>query len=375
MAFWTSFLNKYTATNNSAARVLFILFALTAATQPAHAQLQELVVTPISVDEALPVFLNHPGMAVIIIRSSLTTLTFDSNYHIVEQQNDPAAGEYILIFEPVPQTIRVNAPGFMAQGIPLRGLSPRQVVYYSVEPAPDPESGRISVLFSVQPEQARLYVNGELSAANQTLQIEPGPAQVRIELDGYRLIEDQIDVSMDNIFFSYSLEQIDIVPVRISAGLPGTAVTIDGTLRGETDDSGILGLFLYPGQYSIDLQRSGYLALSRTITVTDDGENRFEYTLQRNVGRLVVQVTPGDARVELNRQDYSGQPRVELAPGRYRLDVSREGYEPYSESIEIILDEELSRTVLLEPHRGSLQFLYKKESQGYTFSMTISTHF
>ncbi len=146
------------------------------------------------------------------------------------------------------------------------------------------------------------------------------------------------------------------MPVRISAGLPGTAVTIDGTLRGETDDSGILGLFLYPGQYSIDLQRSGYLALSRTITVTDDGENRFEYTLQRNVGRLVVQVTPGDARVELNRQDYSGQPRVELAPGRYRLDVSREGYEPYSESIEIILDEELSRTVLLEPHRGSLQF-------------------
>ena len=207
MAFWTSFFNKYTAAFNPAARVLFILFALTAATQPAHAQLQELVVTPISVDEGIPLFLNHPGMAVIIIRSSLTTLTFDSNYQIVEQQNDPAAGEYILIFEPVPQTIRVNAPGFMAQGIPLRGLSPRQVLYYSVEPAPDPESGRISVLFSVQPEQARLYVNGELSAANQTLQIEPGPAQVRIELDGYRLIEDQIDVSMDNIFFPIPLSR------------------------------------------------------------------------------------------------------------------------------------------------------------------------
>jgi hypothetical protein len=106
-------------------RIVYSLLLLSVIYLAGHddsvAQLRELEVRPISVDEALPVFLNHPDMAVIIIRSSLTSLTFDSNYQIVEQQNDPAAGEYILIFEPVTQTIRVNAPVSWHKAFPCAG--------------------------------------------------------------------------------------------------------------------------------------------------------------------------------------------------------------------------------------------------------------
>ena len=189
-----------------------------------------------------------------------------------------------------------------------------------------------------------------------TVQLPVGQAEVRIEGEGLRTAQERVEISPGNISFSYALEEIDIVPVRISTNLAGTSVHIDGTARGETDESGLLGFFLYPGEYSIELQRSGYLTLSGSVTISEVAENRFDYTLQRNVGRLRLQLTPRDARVELNRQDFTGESMIELAPGRYRLDVSRSGYESHSESIEIELDQDQSRSVRLTRYTGSLQF-------------------
>ena len=356
MAFWTSFLNKYTATNNSAARVLFILFALTAATKPAYAQLQELLVTPISVDEALPVFLNHPGMAVIIIRSSLTSLTFDSNYHIEEQQNDPAAGEYILIFEPVTQTIRVNAPGFMAQGIPLRGLSPRQVLYYSVEPASPGTDGTLPVVIRVTPPGASVLIDGEPADISTTVELLPGSYQAEILAEGYRSRSELIDVSRELTLFEFTLDQIDIEAVIIESNVPGASVLVDGSLRGQIDNSGGLGLFLLPGHYELTVQASGHLPFTTTVEVAEGGANRFMTELERNMGTIRLRITPPDARVEINRQGYSVRGEIELAPGRYRLDISRDGYAPFTETLELERNQVIERSISLQAYTGSLQF-------------------
>jgi len=356
--------------NNPAVRVMFRLLitrkiflfiagliAMWLATEPAHAQLLELNVKQIEQPPAGPVvFLNHPGQVVVIVRSSLTTLNFSSSMEILEQRNDPDSGEYRIVIRPENQILTVNAPGFISQGIPLRGLQSNDRFYYLVEPVAENTDGTLPVVFRVQPPDASLFINGEPASIIGTLQLSPGSHEVRIEREGYASIEETIVVSTDQILFEYRLDEIDIVPVRITSNVPGARVSIDGMDRGEIDSRGGLGLFLFPGSYSLSLTASGHIPVNRTIEIEETGSNSFGMELQPNIGTLRLSLDPADAHVEINRQVYTGQSEIELAPGRYRLEVSKDGYAPYSESVDVALNETLTREIVLQAYTGSLQF-------------------
>ncbi len=326
----------------------------------AHAQTSELRRINIeqvpSPDQGIPVFRDHPDKAALIIYSSLTNLSFDSNMGgIVDQRNEPASGRYILIIEPYTQIIQINAPGFMTGRFRVAAPQARDVLYYEIEPeerTPD----LIPLVFNVEPADARLFVDDQITETNRTVQLPPGPKQIRLEREGFRVLEDVITVSMDNVQFNYQMEEIDIVPVHIQSNVPGASVLIDGTVRGVIDQAGGLGLFLYPGTYVLTLSQTGYVTHSENLEISEDGENRITVDLQSNFGTLVLDITPFNARVLLNRQDYSEQALVELAPGRYRLDVQKDGYAPHSETVEIIRNEQLERSITLEAYTGSLQF-------------------
>jgi hypothetical protein len=72
----------------------------------------------------IPVFTNYPEKAAIIVRSSMTNLQFESNLQIIAKLGSPAQGEYILIVDPVVQSIRVSAAGYLTASITIRGLPP-----------------------------------------------------------------------------------------------------------------------------------------------------------------------------------------------------------------------------------------------------------
>jgi len=320
-------------------------------------ELRRLSITPMDrPDAGIPVFRDHPDKAAIIIESSLTNLVFESNMGgIVDQRSEPARGRYILIIEPFTQILQVNAPGFITGRFRVATPQARDVLYYEIEPeevAPD----LVPAIFNVTPADARLFVDDQITEINQTVQLPPGPKQVRLEREGYRVLEDVITVSLDNVQFNYEMEEIDLEPVQIQANVTEARVVIDGTERGQIDASGMFGLFLYPGTYALSVSHNGYVTGSKNLEITEEGENRFSIDLQRNIGELALNITPSDTQVELNRQDYSGKEIVELAPGRYRLEVQKEGYAPYNETVEIERDERLERIITLEAYTGSLQF-------------------
>ena len=320
-------------------------------------ELRRLIITPVAPpDQGIPVFRDHPDKAALIISSSLTNLTFDSNMGgIVDQRSEPARGRYILIIESYTQIIQSNAPGFMTGRFRVAAPQARDVLYYEIEPE-ERTRDLIPLVFNVEPIDARLFVDGQVVETNHTVQLSPGPKQILLEREGYRVLQDVITVSMDNVLFNYRMEEIDIVPVHIQSNVPGASVLIDGTVRGEIDRAGGLGLFLYPGTYALTLINTGYVTHSENLEVSEEGVNRATVELQSNFGKLVLEVRPSDARVELNRQDYSKQALVELAPGRYRLDVQKDGYAPHSETVEIVRNERLERSITLEAYSGSLQF-------------------
>ncbi len=318
--------------------------------------LQRLTVTQTTSEARGTVFREHPDKAGVIIESPLTNLRFSSNLDgIVEERHQPDQGRYVLIIEPFTQIIAIDAPGFMQERLRIGSPAPRDVRHYIVEPE-ERFSDLISVIFNVEPDDATLFVDGQETEMNRAVQLVPGARSILVERDGYRSVEETIEVNTDNILFEYRLDEVDIVPVRIQANVTGAQVSIDGDERGEIDSSGFLGLWLFPGSYVLEIRHSGYLTQTHEIAVKEDGDNRFDFTLDRNVGELVLNVAPSDARISINRQNYSGQRQIELAPGRYRLDIEKDGYEPHSETFDLDRNQRLSRRIDLKPHTGSLRF-------------------
>jgi len=337
--------------------VFFLLLLFSENSYSQTGDLKRFSITPMPEHpEGVAVFRDHPDKAGIIIESPTTNLSFSSNMDgIVDQRSEPGRGRYVLIIEPFTQIIVVDAPGYIQGRFRVGNPGVRDVLYYEIEPeerTPD----LISVIFNVEPDDARLFVDNQQTETNRTVQLSPGSAEVRLERESYRTILDAITINPDNIQFNYVLSEVDIVPVRFSANTPGARVLIDGVEQGIIDDSGNFGVFLYPGQYSLSIQLSGYLPQNATIDVTEEEANQFDFQLEQNIGGLQIDLTPTDAQVLINRLDYTGQRQIELAPGRYRLEVEKKGHESHNETIEIERNQILSRRISLEAHTGSLQF-------------------
>jgi uncharacterized protein (TIGR02145 family) len=336
--------------------IIMVVGLATILPDQAHAQdgLRRMTVEQQTTDRIL-VFASHPDRAAVVITSSIPGLQIDTNLGIVADQSEPGTGEYRIILEPSRQIIYIDAPGFIRAVFQTGNLNPRDVIHLTVEPEA-PEETLVSVVINVQPADAILFIDDQIYPANETIRLPEGPVSVRIEREGSRSISETITVSNQNILFNYSLEEIEIVLIQVRSANIGATVTINGMSQGEIDRSGSFGFFLYPDSYTLQLNQSGFISQTRQIEVTESSSNTYSMDLLRNIGELALQITPPDAKVLVNRVDYSGQRLIELAPGRYRLEVEKDYHEHYSETIEIPLNQRISRVISLEAHTGTLQF-------------------
>jgi hypothetical protein len=336
--------------------IIMVVGLATIMPDQAHAQdgLRRMTVEQQTTDRIL-VFASHPDRAAVVITSSIPGLQIDTNLGIVADQSESGTGEYRIILEPSRQIIYIDAPGFIRAVFQTGNLNPRDVIHLTVMPEA-PEEALVSVVINVQPADAILFIDDQVYPANETIRLPDGPVSVRIEREGSRSISETITVSNQNILFNYSLEEIEIVLVQVRSANIGATVTINGMRQGEIDRSGSLGFFLYPDSYTLQLSQSGFISQTRQIEVTESSSNTYSMDLLRNIGELALQITPPDAKVLVNRVDYSGQRLIELAPGRYRLKVEKYYHDHYSETIEIPLNQRISRVISLEAHTGTLQF-------------------
>lgn len=326
----------------------FILFALP---RSGYAQLQELEITPTQASGSIPVFTNHPEMAAVIINSSLSALQFDSNVGIVEELSRPNDGYYVLIVRPWRQIITVTAPGYRQSRFTVNATQAREVLYYTAEPKAS-TGNLIPVNFVVTPSDAAIYVNDQLVEAGRTNQLPAGRQSVRLERNGYRTIEQDVEISTNNTLFTFQLQEVQVTQVVIRSEPSEATLFIDDINVGTTTYAN----FVYPGVYNIRMILTNYRTLETQITVEENGDNIFNFPLERFAGELLLSVTPANARVFINRQDYTGQTRITLAPGRYRLDIESDGFERFTEQLEIAQNQPLTKTVALTPLTGTLQF-------------------
>jgi uncharacterized protein (TIGR02145 family) len=334
------------------ARILFLVLFL--APIFSKAQLREFEITPAMASGTIPVFRDYPNNVAIIIRSSLTNLRFESNLGITADRSDPSKGEYVLILDPVRQSLTVNAPGYQQGRIQVSLTEARQVAYYKVDPK-DVVLSTFPVTIRVTPADANVIINDQSADLSKPVPLEPGTHAVRIEKQGFRTLEREIRVNESSLLFELALTAIEPVPVTIRTQPPGASVLLDGVQVGVTDRTGALGLFRFPGSYELSVQLSGYVGDVRMIVVSEAGPNTVSSTLVRNAGTLLLSVTPNDAIVLVNRQGTDVNQPLELAPGMVRIEVSKDGHEPFAETVEIQRGETVNRSVTLVSHLGGIQ--------------------
>ena len=335
--------------------VFFLCTVCLATAQSNAQQLNDLVVTPIENPlTSIPVFVDFPDNAAIIVTSSLTNLRFDSNVEIIADRSEPATGEYRLIIPPFRQTIAVYADNYKQLRFTVPVSEPRQVLFYSIEPKED-ELNLVPTFFAISPAQAldaTVFIDDQEVDINRAVNLEEGAHQLRIEKVGYRTITEEIIVSIDQNIRKYEMEPMETQLITITSEPDGARIEINDVERGTTDYQG----FLFPGDYFIRVAKNGYRSVQQSISVVDGDTNSFHFELDEFGGDLNLTISPAQATVSLNDQPLDVKNGfAKVHPGTYNLVVSAPGYEAYTEPIVVLENAVITRDISLRQLVGTLQ--------------------
>jgi len=295
---------------------------------------------------------NGEVCAGLVIESDLDGLSYDSNNGIINVTRQP--GRDFLFLSPEEQLVKVMKTGYMPLKIVLsdKGIKLLSGKVWLIKVTGDHPVTEIPISILTTPPGVRIFIDGVDRGTDVTQRILTGRHQLGGTKEGYKPTQDSIEVTPDKTLFNLKLNPIELVEVTFSSRPSGAKIILNGVERGETDK----GLFLYPGTYTLKLQKSGCTDVERQITVAEGVKNVFSVDLTRIFGTLELTVSPPDARVVIDKEDYSGRKRIELAPGPCRIEVSMPGYADTSEVLNVAKRDTLRRNYALRARKGSLRF-------------------
>jgi len=319
-------------------------------------QLKEMEVKPTTQKGGIPINRDNPDKAAIFFYTQFDDLSFWSNYGIVDIKGDPAGGKYIVIVEPVRQTIEVRRKGFKTEMIKIESLQPRDVLYYEVLPKDQGMAGvtEVGITVQVSPSDASISLDGSPFPNNVTTKVTLGNHNLRVEKAGYGSTVQEIVVTPEKTFFQINLEKVSLSPVTIKSNPSNGTVYINNEQKGVTE----VGFFLYSGSYELRIELIDYAPVIDTILIsptTDKSKNAFSYNLLKNKGTLELSVTPTNAIVNLNNEQRNISGSLELNPGLYNLEVRANQYDTYREQIEIKRGDTLKKVVNLTKNTGVME--------------------
>ena len=333
----------------------------------AHAQLSELEVSKISPDTSIPVFSNYPGMAAVEIRSSITNLRFESTWEIVAQLGDPDEGRYILIIEPVRQSLIISAAGYMQARLPLQISDARSVEYYTVEPRSRTITERGTLIVQTNPEGATIELDGVPGRFESNYTFDNILAQsyiLRISMDEYQTEERLVTVTPTRP----AIERIDLIHDHGFLVIEREDVRLFLT---NEEDGSEFRLSYSPnepqkidiGNYTFRATKDGYRDASGAFEVNPDQVTRLSLPMDATFGFLTVTadqdeielfITPEGGVVE-TRINYAGNAETRLPIGNYRYRAAKPSILQQEGVFNITREGDTSLNLSLEPDFGTLR--------------------
>ncbi|HPK41006.1 MAG TPA: PEGA domain-containing protein, partial [Candidatus Cloacimonadota bacterium] len=302
-------------------------------------------------------FLSNPEDGGLVIYTTIPNLRFDSNMNSIVKIDDMSLdGKYKLYLKPMRnQIIIIKSVGYVECRIQISNLQAQEGRYYALEDISE-EAGignSVPVIFNVKPADATILVGEKTFKSGEPQPLALGRHQVKISQEGYKSLQEVIEVSETSILFNYDLKQIDVVLVTVSSTPDEADIYVDNVNKGKSPRT----FYIYPGTYNVKIHKDNYLEVAGTIDVTEKGTNSFSYRLTKNTGYLSISVKPTNAQVYLNNELKSSYSKMELSPGFYKMEVKAESHVSFTETVEVKLGETLTKSITLTPKYGELMFL------------------
>lgn len=288
------------------------------------------------------------------IITDLSDLSFNSGNGIVKVDNSKP-GEYYVFVQPEERILTVHGSGYAplkvyTYEVGINRLTKGEV--WQINISGDKKAPAIPVTILTEPQDAVKIIDGK-SLTGKLFQLSEGKHTLKVVKEGYRTYETEIDISTTNALFDdIKLEAVEVVPVFINSTPDKASLFVNGSQKNETPE----GLWLFPGEYEIVLKKTGFKDVKKTITVTENGDNRFNFNLGDKHFSLKMNITPSDAKIYINNQEHYGGKNLDLAEGLYKLEVKKNGYHSKSENIKIVKGETLYKNFNLVQMTGNVRF-------------------
>ncbi len=210
----------------------------------------------------------------------------------------------------------------------------------------------VAVTIDSKPDKAKIYLdNADKGETRRSMFLYPGAYRLKLLMPGYLDVDEEIEVvEGTKNEFSYTLtENAAYIVLNVEP--------TDAMVRINTKDyTGQKTVKLEPGEYAIEISKSGFLPYQTTKNLKIGDRETITATLTENAAYVDFAIEPQDATIMINKENYSGQKRVKLAPGSYLVELSKEGWHPQQQTVDLQLGDTVQIQKNLTQMTGTLQF-------------------
>jgi len=217
----------------------------------------------------------------------------------------------------------------------------------------EPEEQLVQVTIHSAPEEgAELLIAGmEGGLTPATVELPPGPANLVLKKDLYRVASDRIQV-VEGPPLEFTIEMIPLAGYITFESTPeGATVTFNGKEIGQTP---IYNHQVIVGEHTYEVAYPDYYPQTKTVDVEEDYRYRYNHELKPREALLRVTSRPSNADIYINGQKQAAvtPTKFTLTPGMYIVSVYAEGYSGKDAKVELAPNEE--RDIALEMKEGSV---------------------
>lgn len=283
---------------------------------------------------SIPVFTQFPKDAAVIIYSSISGLSFESNTDgILANKSVEGENKYVLILRTETQTLTVKSPGFMEAKLKIQRMQAKDVKYYSIESSArsfDPDKGDL-VLRTV-PAGAKIVIDSLPDFDHYT------PYSLNnFEAKTYkiRLVKEDYDTVLVKVEIKKGEKISKIVELTPHFGLLIVETAAENELR--VDDKPVpfeegVPVRIPVGKRKITVSRPKYIPVSQMMEIgpNDNPANAIvlKASLIPDFGVWDFRLSPASAKVFLDDSFLflEGEP-VEIPSGKRKFRIQADGYE------------------------------------------------
>lgn len=225
--------------------------------------------------------------------------------------------------------VQIAADRFLpvVQSVEIQGMGVGQ----SIEGTLEPGWGTLSV--KSEPEGAEVWMN-ETVIGQTPLETEPmaGEYQLKLYKEGWKPVSTEVRIE--------PAETIELPPFRlakidgtldVTTKPSGATVMLNSEFRGRTP----ITIVLEPDRdYPLALSKSGYLPVSRSVSVDAGKTNKLDIRMKPEYGVVFITSRPAGAKLKVDgKEKGSATQRIKLTTRPHKIEIEKADYETFSTTL------------------------------------------